>query len=116
MNLFSTIAAISTPYGTGGVSIIRISGDKSIEIADKIFKASSKKKLCEAASHTIHHGRIVSLDGDVLDEVLVSVMLAPRTYTGENTVEINCHGGLYTTQNAMNKTLSPFDDRVFVID
>ena len=56
-------------------------------------------------SHTIHHGRIVSLDGDVLDEVLVSVMLAPRTYTGENTVEINCHGGLYTTQRVLEEVL-----------
>lgn len=105
MNLFSTIAAISTPYGTGGVSIIRISGDKAVEIADKIFNASSKKKLCAVPSHTIHHGHIVSLEGEVLDEVLVSVMLSPRTYTGEDTVEINCHGGLYTTERVLEEVL-----------
>ena len=79
MNLFSTIAAISTPYGTGGISIIRISGSKAIEIADKVFKASSGKKLSSVPSHTIHHGHIVSSEGKVLDEVMVTVMLSPRT-------------------------------------
>lgn len=105
MNLFSTIAAISTPYGTGGISIIRISGGRALEIADKVFKASSKKKLCEAQSHTIHHGHIVSEEGKVLDEVLASVMLSPRTYTGEDTVELNCHGGLFTTQRILEEVL-----------
>jgi len=105
MNLFSTIAAISTPYGTGGISIIRISGSKAIEIADKIFKASSKKKLADAESHTIHHGHIVSSEGKVLDEVLVTVMLSPRTYTGEDTVELNCHGGLFTTKRILEEVL-----------
>ena len=106
MNMFSTIAAISTPYGTGGVSIIRISGDKAVEIADRIFRASSKKKLHTVPSHTIHHGHIVSSEDEVLDEVLVSVMLSPRTYTGEDTVEINCHGGLYTTKRVLEEVLN----------
>lgn len=105
MNLFSTIAAISTPYGTGGISIIRISGSKAIEIADKVFKASSGKKLSSVPSHTIHHGHIVSSEGKVLDEVLVSVMLSPRTYTGEDTVELNCHGGLFTTKRILEEVL-----------
>lgn len=105
MDLFSTIAAISTPYGTGGISIIRISGGKAIEIADKVFKSSSGQKLSEVASHTIHHGKIVSADGRVLDEVLASVMKAPRTYTGEDTVELNCHGGLFTTKTVLEEVL-----------
>ena len=105
MNLFSTIAAISTPYGTGGISIIRISGSRALEIADKVFKASSKKKLAHVPSHTIHHGHIVSAEGKVLDEVLASVMLSPRTYTGEDTVELNCHGGLFTTKRILEEVL-----------
>jgi len=105
MNLFSTIAAISTPYGTGGISIIRISGSKALEIADKLFIASSGKKLSAVSTHTIHHGHIVSCDGIVLDEVLVSVMLSPRTYTGEDTVEINCHGALFTTKKVLEEVL-----------
>ena len=105
MNIFSTIAAISTPYGAGGISIIRISGSRALEIADKVFKASSKKKLREAQSHTIHHGHIVSEEGKVLDEVLASVMLSPRTYTGEDTVELNCHGGLFTTKRILEEVL-----------
>ncbi len=105
MNLFSTIAAISTPYGTGGISIIRISGSEAIAIADKVFKASSGKPLCDAESHTIHHGHIYASDGSRLDEVLVSVMKAPRTYTGEDTVELNCHGGLFATKRVLEEVL-----------
>ncbi len=105
MDLYSTIAAISTPYGTGGISIIRISGNEAVEIADKIFKASSGKKLSRVPSHTIHHGKIISSDGRILDEVLVSVMKAPKTYTGEDTVELNCHGGLFTTKTILEEVL-----------
>ena len=105
MKPFSTIAAISTPYGTGGISIIRISGSQAIEIADKIFTASSGKKLADVGTHTIHHGHINSTDGERLDEVLVSVMHAPRTYTGDDTVELNCHGGLFTTKRVLEEVL-----------
>ncbi len=106
MNLYSTIAAISTPYGTGGISIIRISGSEAVNIADKVFKATSGKKLADAASHTIHHGHIKDKDGNTIDEVLVSLMKAPRTYTGEDTVEINCHGGLFNTKKVLEEVLS----------
>ncbi|MBQ4527169.1 MAG: tRNA uridine-5-carboxymethylaminomethyl(34) synthesis GTPase MnmE [Clostridia bacterium] len=105
MDLTSTIAAISTPYGTGGISIIRISGSDAIAITDRIFKASSKKVLSSCQSHTIHHGRIVSSGGKVLDEVLVSVMKAPKTFTGEDICEINCHGGLIVTKAILEETL-----------
>lgn len=96
----STIAAIATPHGTGGISVIRVSGSDSINICDKVFVAKSKKKLADSKTHTIHYGNIVS-DGEIIDEVLVSVMRAPNTFTREDTVEINCHGGLVVTQKVL---------------
>ncbi len=105
MNLSNTIAAICTPLGTGGVSIIRISGSDAVAIADKVFKSSSGKLLSDAKSHTLHHGRVLSADGTVLDEVLVSVMRAPKTYTGEDIAEINCHGGLFSTKRVLEEVL-----------
>lgn len=101
----STIAAIATPHGTGGISVIRVSGDESINICDKIFKAKSGKKLKDAKTHTIHYGNIIVND-EVVDEVLVSVMRAPNTFTREDTVEINCHGGLLVTEKVLLATLS----------
>lgn len=95
-----TIAAIATGMTEAGIGIIRISGEDSIQVADKIFKSKSNKKLCHKKSHTMHFGMI--FDGENrIDEVLVSVMIAPHSYTGENTVEINCHGGMFV----INKTL-----------
>lgn len=88
-----TIAAISTPIGVGGIGIIRVSGKEAISIVDKIFKAANKKTLTEAESHTITYGHIVSESGKVLDEVLVMLMKAPKTFTREDVIEINCHGG-----------------------
>lgn len=105
MNLSNTIAAICTPLGTGGVSIIRISGSNAISIADKVFKASSGRSLCDVPSHTLHHGRVISEEGNVLDEVLVSVMRAPKTYTGEDVAEINCHGGMFSTKRILEEVL-----------
>ena len=96
----STIAAIATPHGTGGVSIIRVSGEDAIDICDRIFFAKSGKPLLCAKSHTLHYGWIQDKDTAV-DEVLVSVMLAPHTFTGETTVEINCHGGLVVTERVL---------------
>ncbi len=106
MELLSTVAAISTPYGSGGISIIRISGQDAVNIADKVFKSSSGKLLCDVPSHTIHFGHILSEDKRKIDEVLVSVMRAPRTFTGEDTVEINCHGGLLVTKLVLERVLS----------
>ncbi|MBE7012897.1 MAG: tRNA uridine-5-carboxymethylaminomethyl(34) synthesis GTPase MnmE [Ruminococcaceae bacterium] len=94
---YDTIAAVSTPYGRGGISIIRISGDRAVEIADKVFASKSGKRLADAQNRTINYGHIFS-EGNMIDEVLVSVMRAPRTFTGEDVVEINCHGGLYVTK------------------
>ena len=101
----STIAAIATPHGTGGISVIRISGDSSIEICDKVFVAKSGEALADAKTHTIHYGHIVKGD-KIIDEVLVSVMKAPNTFTREDVVEINCHGGLVVTEKVLLTVLS----------
>lgn len=87
-----TITAISTPQGNGGIGIIRLSGDKAFEIAAKVFKG--KKEFKRIKSHTINYGKIVNPNtGEVLDEVLISKMVKPNTFTREDVVEINCHGG-----------------------
>ncbi len=88
----TTIAAVSTPMGNGGIGIVRISGDGAVDILKKIFVPKKQKK--EYKSHSLTFGHIVNEKGKILDEVLVAVMLAPNTYTREDTVEINCHGGI----------------------
>lgn len=88
-----TIAAISTAPGVGGIGIIRVSGIDAVQIVDKVFKSASKKTLTESKSHTIHYGHIVNKENKVIDEVLVMLMKAPKTFTREDVVEINCHGG-----------------------
>ena len=99
-----TIAAISTPVGEGGISIIRISGDDALKVAQRIYKG---KDLSKVASHTINYGHIVDPDTKhEVDEVMVSVMLAPHTYTREDVVEINCHGGLLATNRILQLVLS----------
>ena len=88
-----TIAAISTPSGKGGIGIVRLSGKNAIETADRIFTSPQHKTLKQTPSHKIIYGHIVNSNKEILDEVLLSVMRAPNTYTKENVVEINCHGG-----------------------
>ena len=96
-----TIAAISTALGVGAISIIRISGDKSIEIINKIFD----KDLTNAKTHTIHYGHIIDKK-EIIDEVLVSLMRNPKTFTKEDIIEINCHGGINTTNKVLELVLS----------
>ncbi len=93
-----TIAAVSTPQGTGGIAVIRISGADAIGAADRIFRG--RKKLSEALSHTVHYGHITDGENDI-DEVLVTVMRAPRTYTREDVVEISTHGGMSASRSVM---------------
>jgi tRNA modification GTPase len=101
-----TIAAISTStMSSGGISIVRISGGDAIEIADKIFQSGKNKKLTEVESHTIHYGKIV-YDEHIVDEVLVLVMKSPNTYTRENIVEIDCHGGILVTKKVLEAVLN----------
>ena len=85
-----TITAIATPHGVGAISVIRVSGPKSLYVADKIFKG--KKKISESQSHTIHYGKIYSENSGVIDDVLISVFKKPNSYTGEDSVEISAHG------------------------
>ena len=96
-----TIAAISTAMGASGICIVRMSGNDSMEIMSKIFRPkNNKKNMMEADSHTIHYGHIC--DGDeTVDEVLVMIMKAPHTYTGEDTVEIDCHGGILAQKKVL---------------
>lgn len=88
-----TIAAISTPPGGSGIGIVRLSGEDAVRIVEEVFRTKSGKNLTELPSHTISYGHITS-NGEIVDEVLVTVMRAPRTYTREDIVEINCHGGV----------------------
>lgn len=97
-----TIAAISTALGVGAISIIRVSGPDSIKIVNKIFKG---KDLTKVDTHTIHYGHIVDND-EIIDEVLVSVMNSPRTFTTEDIVEINSHGGISTTNKVLELVLN----------
>lgn len=96
------IAAIATPFGTGGISVIRISGKTAISEFNRIFKGPD---LTKAKSHTVKYGHVISLDGNILDEVMVSVFRAPRSFTAEDTVEVATHGGVLVTQSVLNEIL-----------
>ena len=105
----NTICAVSTPYGSGGIAVIRVSGESAIQIADSLFHG--RKSLLEAAAYTVHYGEIrreikgdrleVKGEDDILDQVLVSVFRAPHSFTGEDVVEIACHGSLYIQQTLL---------------
>ena len=97
-----TICAISTALGVGAISIIRISGPDAIEKTASLFDG---KDLTKVASHTIHYGHIIN-NKEIIDEVLVSVFKAPKTYTTEDIVEINCHGGITTTKKILEILLA----------
>lgn len=102
-----TIAAISTPMGEGAIAIVRLSGPDSIKIADRLFKSIGNKKLSEVASHTIHYGHIIDPTTDeVVEEVMVSLMRGPKTFTKEDVIEINCHGGLASVNRLLQLTTS----------
>lgn len=100
-----TIAAIATGMTDAGIGIVRISGNDAVNVCNKIFKAKSGLSILDAKSHTIHYGYIYNHDEEI-DEVLVSVMLAPKSYTGENVIEINCHGGIYVVNRILEVVLS----------
>lgn len=103
MLLNDTIAAISTPIGEGGIGIIRLSGKDSIKIAEKVFMSPSQKKLSDLKSHTITYGFIFdTTTGNKIDEALFTIMKAPQTYTREDIVEINCHGGILPAANTLS--------------
>jgi tRNA modification GTPase len=96
-----TIAAIATPPGEGGVAIIRISGHDAISVAEKVFSGQVRSYK----THTAHFGKIVSSEGDPIDDVLLLAMISPKSYTGEDTVEIHCHGGTLITRRVLDTVL-----------
>ncbi len=95
-----TIAAISTALGSSGIGIVRMTGEEAFDIADKVYVGKKNKRLAKQKSHTIHYGYIED-EGRTIDEVLVMLMKGPRSYTGEDTVEINCHGGVYVVKKVL---------------
>jgi tRNA modification GTPase len=98
-----TIAALATPAGEGALAVIRISGPGAIALADSVFRGGAP--LFRAATHTVHHGNIVDAHGGLIDEVLATVFRAPRSYTGEESVEISCHGGMYVSTAVLGALL-----------
>ncbi|MBO5779192.1 MAG: tRNA uridine-5-carboxymethylaminomethyl(34) synthesis GTPase MnmE [Clostridia bacterium] len=106
-----TIAAISTPYGKGGIAVIRISGDEAIEIAGKVFRPASKKPLSYIEGGRIVYGTIHApapdqTFGKTIDDGMAAIMRAPRSYTGEDTVEISCHGGILLTEQVLSAIIA----------
>ncbi|OOM71820.1 tRNA modification GTPase MnmE [Clostridium puniceum] len=106
MKEFDTICAIATPIGEGGVAIIRISGQNAIGIASKIFISKNNYDIKKMQTYTMKYGNIVNLENkEVVDEVILSYMKAPNSYTGENVVEVNCHGGVVSTNSVLNEII-----------
>jgi len=106
MQTEDTIAAISTPPGRSSIGIVRLSGREAVKIADKIFVSAKKNKLAQTQSHRIRYGHIVNpANKELVDEVLLSVMKAPHTYTKEDIVEINCHGGIVPLRKVLEVVL-----------
>ncbi|MBQ8403945.1 MAG: tRNA uridine-5-carboxymethylaminomethyl(34) synthesis GTPase MnmE [Clostridia bacterium] len=101
-----TIAAISTPHGKGGVAVIRISGDDAFKIAEKFIFPKSKKSFSEIKENSVFLADVKNAEGKTLDESLITIFRAPRSYTGENVVEISCHGGILLTQNILSAAFS----------
>lgn len=106
MREFDTIAAIATVLGEGGISIIRVSGNKSLDIVSSIFRGKNGRGMEDIKPYTMRYGFITEREtGDVLDEVLVSFMKGPRSFTSEDTVEISCHGGVIATKKILEETI-----------
>lgn len=100
---YDTITAISTALGEGGIAIVRVSGDEAINIVDSIYKG--KNSLRDVRSHTINYGHIIDHNNEVVDEVLVSVMKAPNSFTREDVIEVNCHGGVIAAKRILELIL-----------
>src|SRR3970282_2303796 len=99
-----SIVALATPSGAGAIAVIRISGNEAIAIGNSVFKSIKNKNLLQQKTHTLHLGHIVD-EAKTLDEVLVSIFKGPNSYTGENTIEISCHGSTYIQQQIIQLLL-----------
>lgn len=104
MQQSDTIAAIATPQGEGGIGIIRISGKKAVWVADQVFRAASGRKLADYKTQSVMFGHIVGEDGETVDEAMVLLMRAPHSYTKEDVVELQCHGGVMPLRRALRLT------------
>lgn len=103
---FDTIAAISTPLGEGAIAIVRLSGPEAISIANRVFRSPKDKSLQEQSTHTIHYGHLIDpKTEEIVEEVMVSLMKGPKTFTREDVIEINCHGGLVTVNRVLQLVL-----------
>lgn len=106
MKEFDTIAAISTSIGEGGISIIRISGNDALTIAGKIFKGNKDRNISDIKSYTMRYGYIIEIDTrEIIDEVIVSFLKGPKSFTAEDTIEINCHGGVISTNRVLQEAI-----------
>ena len=106
MKEFDTICGISTPIGEGGISIIRISGDRCLDIIDKIFKGVNKSSVKEMKTYTMRYGHIYNIEKtEVIDEVIISYMKGPKSFTAEDIVEVNCHGGVTSTNRVLQEII-----------
>ena len=107
MKIYDTIAAVATPIGSGGVAIIRVSGEDAVRISQSIIKTRSGKALSELESHKLTLSYVCDPDSgnDIIDQALVAVMFSPSSYTGEDVVEINCHGGYFAAQTILDRLL-----------
>ena len=106
MKDFDTICAIATAIGEGGIAIIRISGERALDITSRVFKAKSNQDIKEMKSYTMKYGHIYDIDnGDLIDEVIVSYMKGPKSFTAEDVIEINCHGGVVSTNKVLETVI-----------
>ncbi|WP_346937242.1 tRNA uridine-5-carboxymethylaminomethyl(34) synthesis GTPase MnmE [Clostridium sp.] len=105
MKDFDTIGAISTSIGEGGIAIVRISGDKAKDVVEKIFQAKNSKSIKDMKSYTMKYGYIIDENNNHIDEVIVSFMKGPRSFTAEDTIEINCHGGVVATNKVLEQVI-----------
>jgi len=105
MKEFDTIAAIATSIGEGGISIIRVSGDKAIDIVDSIFIGKNNRKLHDLKTYTMRYGHVINKKGIKLDEVIISYMKGPKSFTAEDIIEINCHGGVVGTNRILQEVI-----------
>ena len=105
-DIMSTVAAISTGLSPGGIGIVRISGENAVEIADKVFISRNGKLLKDLRGYSALLGSVKNEDGTPVDEVVALVFRAPKSYTGEDVVELNCHGGLFVTRQVLRSVLS----------
>jgi len=106
MKEFDTICAIATPIGEGGVAIIRISGENALSIASKIFVSKNNYDVKNMQTYTMKYGNVIDVENkEIIDEVILSYMKSPNSYTGENVVEVNCHGGVVSTNSVLNQII-----------